>query len=75
MSGIPSKCPKCGNTKAWKEDVNPFKAGIPTPLGRVRTGIVVRGLFARPIERAMGLRRATFRCHRCGFRKEYELSD
>jgi uncharacterized protein (DUF983 family) len=73
MSGIPSKCPKCGRTKEWKEIVNPSGAGIPTRFGRVRTGIIVKGLFAKPIKRALGFYKVTYRCHRCGFRQEYEL--
>ena len=75
MGGIPAKCPKCGKTKAWKEAVNPFTSGIPTVLDRVRVGIVVRGLFAKPAKRAMGFYKVTYRCHSCGFRKEYELPD
>lgn len=75
MSGIPSKCPKCGNKKQWKEVVNPSTSGIPTAFGRVRVGVVVRGLFARPVKRALGFYKVTYRCHRCGFRKEYELPE
>jgi len=75
MSRIPSKCPKCGRAKAWKEAVNPFTSGVPTPFGRVRTGIAVKGLFAKPVKRAMGFYKVTYRCHGCGFREEYELPD
>ncbi len=75
MSGIPSKCPKCGKTKAWKEEINPCTSGIPTRFGRVRTGIIVKGLFAKPIERALGFYNVTYRCHNCGFRKEYDISE
>lgn len=75
MSGIPSKCPKCGRAKAWKEAVTPFTSGVPTAFGRVRVGVAVRGIFAKPVKRAMGCYRATYRCHNCGFRKEYELPD
>lgn len=75
MAGIPAKCPKCGRSKAWKEEVNPCTSGISTGFGRVRFGISVRGLFARPIKRAMGFYKVTYRCHHCGFRKEYDLPD
>ena len=75
MAGIPSKCPKCRAAKAWKEEVNPFTSGIPTPFGRVRSGIVIKGLLARPIERAMGFYKVTYRCHKCGFRKEYSIDE
>ena len=75
MSVIPSKCPKCGKTKAWKEVIKPATSGIPTAFGRVRTGIVVKGLFAKPIERAFGFYRLTYRCRSCGFQKEYDLPD
>ena len=75
MSGIPSKCPKCGKPKAWKEEINPHTSGIPTAFGRVRTGIIIKGLFAKPMKRALGFYKVTYRCHNCGFRKEYELSD
>ncbi len=76
MAGIPSKCPKCGRTKAWKEEVNAFKSGIPLGGGllRIRFGMGP-GLFARPIKRAMGCYKVTYRCHNCGFRKEYETED
>ena len=50
MSGIPSKCPKCGKPKAWKEEINPHTSGIPTAFGRVRTGIIIKGLFAKPLQ-------------------------
>ena len=54
MAGIPSKCPKCGRTKAWKEEVNAFTSGIPVGVfGRIRIG-AIRGLLARPIMKAMG---------------------
>ena len=75
MAGIPAKCPKCGKSKAWKEEVDPFTSGVSTPFGRVRAGIAVRGLFARPVKRAMGFYSVTYRCRGCGFRKEYELPD
>ena len=40
MARIPAKCPKCGRTKAWQEEVNAFRSGIPAgPLGRVRIGV------------------------------------
>ena len=75
MAGIPSKCPKCGRTKAWKEEVNAFTSGIPVGVfGRIRIG-ALRGLLARPIMKAMGYYKVTYRCHNCGFRKEYETED
>ena len=75
MAGIPSKCPKCGNTKPWKEEVNAFKSGIPAgALGRIRIG-ATRGLLARPIMKATGCYNVTYRCHHCGFRKEYPAED
>lgn len=75
MAGIPSKCPKCGRSKAWKEEINPSTSGIPTAFGRVRTGIVVKGLFAKPIKRALGFYEVTYRCHNCGFREKFDLSE
>jgi len=75
MAGIPAKCPKCGRTKAWKEEVNPFKSGIAIgSLGRIRFGGPT-GLLARPIMRAAGYFKVTYRCHNCGFRKEYPTSE
>ncbi len=75
MSGIPSKCPKCGRTKAWKEEVNAFKSGIPVGgLGRIRIG-TPRGLFARLFMRATDYYKVTYRCHNCGFCKEYHTED
>jgi len=75
MSGIPSKCPKCGKTKAWKEEANAFKSGISVGgFGRIRIG-VPRGLVARPIMKAMGCYQVTYCCYNCGFRKEYETED
>ena len=67
MDSIPKKCPKCGNAKAWKEEVNPYTSGVPTAFGRVRTGIVVKGLFAKPIKQALGFYKVTYRCRNCGF--------
>ena len=47
MARIPVKCPRCGRTKAWQEEVNAFKSGIPAgPLGRIRIG-VPRGILAK----------------------------
>ena len=75
MAGIPSKCPKCGRTKAWKEEVNAFKSGISVGgLGRVRIG-VPRGLLAIPVKKSMGCYNVTYRCHNCGFRKEYPTGE
>ncbi len=75
MAGIPSKCPRCGKTKTWKEEVNPFKTGISIGgLGRIRIG-VPRGVLARPVKKAIGCYKVTYRCHSCGFRKEYKTED
>ena len=73
MSGIPSKCPKCGRTKAWKEEVNPFTSGIPAG-SEVRFRLFsVRGLFARPIKEKLGFYKVKYRCKNCGFEEIYEL--
>ena len=75
MAGIPFKCPKCGKTKAWKEEVNAFKSGVSVGvLGRIRIG-TPRGLLRRPVMKAMGCYKVTYRCHHCGFREEYETED
>lgn len=76
MSGIPSKCPKCGKESGWKEEINPFQSGIPLGSGffRLRIG-VPRGLLGRPIRKAMGCCKVTYRCRKCGFRKEYPTED
>ena len=75
MAGIPSKCPKCGRTKAWKEDVNPFRSGISAGIfGRIRISAPT-GLLAKPIMKAAGYYNVTYRCHNCGFRKEYPTED
>ena len=75
MAGIPSKCPRCGRAKAWKEEVNALTSGIPVgSLGRIRFG-VPRGILARQIKKAMGCYKVYYRCHNCGFRKEYETED
>lgn len=73
MSGIPSKCPKCGRAKAWKEDVNAFTSGI--PLGsevRVRF-FSVRGIFSKPIKKKLGFYKVKYRCKNCGFEESYDL--
>ena len=75
MTDIPSKCPKCGNIKSWKEDINPFTSGIPTAFGRVRTGVAIRGLLSGPFKRALGFYKVTYRCHNCGFQKKYDLPE
>ena len=75
MAGIPSRCPNCGNTKAWKEEVNAFKSGIPAgAFGRIRFG-APRGLLARPFMRAAGYFNVTYRCRSCGFRREYPTGE
>ena len=73
MSGIPSKCPKCGSKKQWKEVINPATSGIPIGnLGWVRTTFV-RGLFAGLFKEAMGFYTVQYRCYKCGYKSEYEL--
>ena len=75
MGGIPSKCPKCGKSKGWKEEVNALKSGISMGgPGRIRF-CVLKGLLARPIKKAAGFYKVIYRCHNCGFRKEYETKD
>ena len=74
MSGIPSKCPKCGRTKAWKEEVNPFTTGIPVGRAvRVSFFFSVKGIFSRPIKEKLGFYNVKYRCHNCGFEENYEL--
>lgn len=68
IGGIPSKCPKCGETKAWKEEINPVTSGIPAGAGRIRF-FVIKGLFAKPVQRALGFRKVSYKCHNCGFRE------
>ena len=75
MGNIPQKCPKCGKVKPWKEKVNPYTSGVPTACGRVRTGIIVKGLFAKPVKQALGFYKVIYRCHYCGFQKEFELEE
>lgn len=73
MARIPAKCPKCGRTKAWQEEVNAFKSGIPAgPFGRIRI-CVPRGILAGLFKKAAGCYRVTYRCKKCGHREEYEL--
>jgi len=60
MADIPSKCPKCGKTESWKKEINAIRF------------LSIRGLWARPIKKAIGYYKVTYRCHNCGFRKEYE---
>jgi uncharacterized protein (DUF983 family) len=75
MAGIPAKCPKCGRTKAWKEEVNAFKSGVSVGIfGRIRF-FAPRGLLARPVKKAAGYYKVAYRCHNCGFRKEYPTED
>ena len=75
MSGIPSKCPNCGKRNAWKEEVNIFKSGISIGgITRIRIGIG-RGLLARPIMKALGCYKVTYRCRNCDFREEYDTED
>ena len=73
MARIPAKCPNCGRTKAWQEEVNAFRSGIPAgSLGRVRIG-VPRGILAGLFKKAAGCYRVTYRCKKCGHHEEYEL--
>ena len=72
MSHIPSKCPRCGKNGLWREEINPFRAGIPTGFGRIRIGFVSKGLFSGLIKRKLGLNKVTYRCRRCGFKRDYE---
>lgn len=73
MHGIPSKCPKCGRSKAWKEEGNILTSGFPVGSA-VRFRIFsVRGMFAKPIKKKLGFNRVRYRCHTCGFAEDYEL--
>lgn len=73
MRSIPIKCPKCGNKRQWKEQVNPVTSGIPVGnFVRIRL-LSIKGLFAEPTKKALGFYRVSYRCHRCGFQEEYEL--
>ena len=72
MKGIPSKCPKCGRSKVWKEEVNAFTSGIPVGATRIRF-LVIRGIFAEPIKKKLGFYKVKYRCHHCGFEEHYEL--
>ena len=73
MSGIPSKCPKCGRAKAWKEDVNAFTGGISVGSAvRVRF-FSVRGIFSNPIKKKLGFYKVKYRCKNCGFEENYDL--
>ena len=73
MSGIPLKCPKCGRTKAWKEDINAFTSGVPIGNAVRFRFISVRGLFARPVKESLGFYKVKYRCKNCGFEETYEL--
>lgn len=74
MSGIPSRCPRCGNKILWKEQVNALTSGIPVAGGAVRISLIsVRGLFARPIKEKLGFYKVKYRCKNCGYEEIYEL--
>lgn len=72
MAGIPSKCPKCGRTKAWQEEINAFTSGIPVG-GGIRINFGMRGLLAGPIKKKLGLNTVKYRCKNCKFEAAYEL--
>jgi len=74
MGGIPLKCPKCGRTKAWQEEVNALTSGIPVAGGAIRFRLIsVRGIFARPIKEKLGFYKVKYRCKNCGYEETYDL--
>jgi DNA-directed RNA polymerase subunit RPC12/RpoP len=74
MSGIPSRCPHCGNKKLWTEQVNAFTSGVPARNGAVRIRLIsIRGLFAKPVKEKLGFYKVNYRCKNCGHKETYEL--
>ena len=74
MSGIPSRCPQCGNKKLWTEQVNALTGGVPVRNREVRIRLVsIKGLFAKPIKEKLGFYKVNYRCKNCGYEETYEL--
>ena len=72
--GIPPKCPQCGKTEAWQEQLNIFTSGIPVGNRATRIRLlVIRGLWAEPIKKRLGFYKVTYRCKSCGYTARYDL--
>ena len=63
MAHIPTNCPKCGETTAWKKRINFIRF------------VSIRGLFAEPIKKAIGYYKVTYCCQSCGFRQKYDTEE
>ena len=74
MSGIPSRCPGCGNQRLWNEEVHAFTSGIPVGTGAVRLRLIsVRGIFGKAFKKKLGFYKVTYRCKNCGYRETFDL--
>ena len=74
MSGIPSRCPRCGSKSQWAEKVNVITSGVPVGSGAVRFRLFsVRGLFEGPIKEKLGFYKVKYRCKKCSYEETYDL--
>ena len=67
-SKAPNECPMCGERKLWK-NVGEDKKGF--SVGKAAVGGVLLGPVGL-VGGALGKKRATFYCGKCGFSHEYK---
>lgn len=67
VASAPSKCPMCGETLSWKK-VDTAKKGF--SVGKAATGAVLLGPIGL-VGGALGKKKSTYYCGKCGFSHEY----
>lgn len=67
MSKVPNQCPSCGSAEHWKP-VDLSNKGF--SVGKAAVGAVVFGPVGL-IGGALGKKKWTYYCGKCGFRNEY----
>lgn len=67
-SKAPKKCPMCGETNLWK-NVGEDKKGF--SVGKAAVGGILLGPVGL-VGGALGKKKATFYCGKCGFSHEYK---
>lgn len=68
MGFAPSRCPMCGSTLEWKK-VDTEKKGF--SVGKAAAGAVLFGPIGL-VGGALGKKKSTYYCGKCGFSHEYK---
>ena len=64
----PAKCPMCGEFMGWKK-VDVTKKGF--SVGKAALGTVIAGPIGLAAG-ALGKKKSTYACSKCGFKHEYD---